>query len=370
MLAPTSAGRRRRRWSTMHLAAGYLAGVGSTPASCRTSTHAAGGRARSTRRARAADRDRCPPAAHASPRAARPARRAVRRRSAIRASSSPRCSTRWRDSTRARRQLRRLDHRRRSRRTGPASSRSATSYADRFAARRRAHGSRTCAARRPLPAPDAFAGRAPRPTTAATGRRLRRSRAALGRSKTCARFAATCTSTIALCVNVVLDRARASTWARAAPAGDGAAATPTSPDRSGPTVRRTLPEVFPDIAPGLLVGPRARSRSVSTTFNDTSRTSTTRTRGVPRDGQGRLRAARTSASTCCRSTPCRSCEAQGRRLPEPPEVHHCSRRCARSADRGAGRRLQGGGDRLPPARRLSGTGATRARSATSPTTTC
>ena len=76
---------------------------------------------------------------------------------------------------------------------------------------------------------------------------------------------------MALCVDVVLNHtAQEHAWARAALAGDPAklAFYRTFPDRTEPDAyERTLPEVFPDIAPGSFTWVPGLGRWVWTTFN-------------------------------------------------------------------------------------------------------
>jgi amylosucrase len=77
---------------------------------------------------------------------------------------------------------------------------------------------------------------------------------------------------IALCIDVVLNHtAREHAWAQAALAGDERrlAYYRTFPDRTGPDdYERTLPEVFPDIAPGNFTWVPELGRWVWTTFNE------------------------------------------------------------------------------------------------------
>ena len=78
---------------------------------------------------------------------------------------------------------------------------------------------------------------------------------------------------MALCIDVVLNHtAREHAWAQAALAGDARQARATtgrSPDRTEPDAyERTLPEVFPDIAPGNFTWVPELDRWVWTTFND------------------------------------------------------------------------------------------------------
>src|SRR5215213_2077939 len=79
-------------------------------------------------------------------------------------------------------------------------------------------------------------------------------------------------SGIALCVDVVLNHtAREHPWAAAARAGDARrlAFYLTFPDRTEPDAyERTLPEVFPDTAPGSFTWDEELGRWVWTTFND------------------------------------------------------------------------------------------------------
>ena len=106
-------------------------------------------------------------------------------------------------------------------------------------------------ARRQLPAPDAAAARpARRPTTAATRwSTTARSSRRWARSTTCARWRTSCARTGWRCASTSCSTTRRpSTRGRA-----GAPATyyRTFPDRTEPDAyERTLPEVFPDIAPG------------------------------------------------------------------------------------------------------------------------
>jgi amylosucrase len=76
---------------------------------------------------------------------------------------------------------------------------------------------------------------------------------------------------MALCIDLVLNHTAAEhTWARAAAAGDAAmlARYRTFPDRAEPDAyERTLPEVFPDNAPGSFSWSEALGRWVWTTFN-------------------------------------------------------------------------------------------------------
>ncbi len=79
-------------------------------------------------------------------------------------------------------------------------------------------------------------------------------------------------SGMALCVDVVVNHtAREHAWAQAALAGDADALAfyRTFPDRAEPDAyERTLPEVFPDLAPGNFTWVEELGRWVWTTFND------------------------------------------------------------------------------------------------------
>ena len=258
-------------------------------------------------------------------------------------------------------------------------------YADRFAGtlRRRARAAALPArARRQLPAPDAAAARAPgAQRRRLRGGRLRRRRArarhdgrpARARRRTCAPHG------MALCVDVVLNHtAREHAWARAALAGDERSSRcyRTFADRAEPDAyEATLPEVFPDIAPGSFTWvDGARALGVDDVQRLPVGPRLHEPRRLPGDGRGDARRSRRRASTCCASTPCRSCgSARARTARTSPRSTSCCRRfraVMRIAAPGGG--LQGGGDRLAArARRAtSAPGATRARSATSPTTTC
>ena len=129
-------------------------------------------------------------------------------------------------------------------------------------------------ARRQLPAPDAAAARAARrPTTAATrSSTTAPSSRRWGRWTTCARWPPTCARQgMALCVDVVLNHTAAEhPWAQAALAGDlrELAFYRTFADRSQPDAyERTLPDVFPDTAPGSFTWVEELGRWVWTTFN-------------------------------------------------------------------------------------------------------
>ena len=214
------------------------------------------------------------------------------------------------------------------------------------------------------------------------GRRLRRGRAgARARWTTCARWRARCTTRR----HGALRRRRRSTTPRASTRGRGPRAPATrrsspstarSPTARSPTpTRRTLPEVFPDTAPGsftcvagarplgvddvqrLPVGPRLRQP-----------------RGVRRDGRARCSTSPRPGVDVLRLDAVPFLWKRiGTDCQNQPEVHQllqAFRAVLRIA--APARRVQGGGDRRPRASSCatSGRAATRARSATSPTTTC
>ena len=233
-----------------------------------------------------------------------------------------------------------------------------------------------------LPAPDAAAARrGRRPTTAATRwSTTARSSRRWGRWTTCARWPTDLRAAgMALCVDLVLNHT-----ARRAPVGAGGAGgrrrrspstarsrtarSPTPTSARCPTSSRTP-------RPGsFTLGRRSSSAGSGRRSTPTSGTSTTRTPTSSWRWPRRCSGWPTSASTCCASTPRRSCgSGSGTNCQNQPEVHELLQ-AFRAAMRIAapGGRVQGRGDRraarpraLP--RRRAGT---RARSATSPTTTC
>ena len=183
---------------------------------------------------------------------------------------------------------------------------------------------------------------------------------------------------MALCVDVVLNHtAREHAWARAALAGDEAklAYYRAFPDRTEPDeYERTLPDVFPDIAPGSFSWVPELERWVWTTFNeyqwDLDYTNPEVFRAMSEVvldlGQRRRR----RAATGRRAVPV---EAQGHRLPEPARGAPAAAGAARRRpDRrpGASASRPRRSSRRPSSSPTSGPVATRARSATSPTTTC
>ncbi len=137
---------------------------------------------------------------------------------------------------------------------------------------------------------------------------------------------------MALCIDLVLNHtAREHPWARRATATRERASTARSADRAEPDAyERTLPEVFPDIAPGNFTWSERLDRWVWTTFNayqwDLDYTNPD---GVRRDGRGDARAGggrRRRAAPGRRAVPV---EAAGHQLPEPARGPRCS--CRRSA---------------------------------------
>ena len=213
-------------------------------------------------------------------RAARPARRPVRRGPAVRGRSSRRCSTRWRRRrASAAPDLRRLDHEReitpdwlhREQAVGYVC------YADRFGGTLQGVRERLpylrelgvtylhlmpLLAARPEPNDGGYA-------VADYGR----VEPALGTMDDLRALAADLRAHgMALCVDVVLNHtAREHAWAQAALAGDAGklAYYRTFPDRGEPDeYERTLPEVFPDIAPGNFSWVPELGRWVWTTFNE------------------------------------------------------------------------------------------------------
>ena len=166
-------------------------------------------------------------------------------------------------------------------------------------------------------------------------------------------------SGIALCVDVVLNHtAREHPWARRRAAGDARrlAFYRTFPDRTEPDAyERTLPEVFPDTAPGNFTWDQELERWVWTTFNayqwDLDHANPEVFVAMARPCSASPR----SASTSCASTPCRSCgSASAPNCQNQPEVHDLLQAYrAAVADRRARGGVQGGGDRRAPrSRRL------------------
>ena len=177
---------------------------------------------------------------------------------------------------------------------------------------------------------------------------------------------------MALCVDLVLNHtAREHAWARDTPAYYR-----TFPDRSEPDAyERTLPEVFPDTAPGSFSWVPELGRWVWTTFNELPvGPRLHEPRRVRRDGaRSMLDLANVGVDVLRLDAVPFLWKRLGTDCQNQPEVHELLQALrAVAADRRARRRLQGRGDRL--ARRNSsptwGPAGTRARSATSPTTTC
>jgi hypothetical protein len=181
---------------------------------------------------------------------------------------------------------------------------------------------------------------------------------------------------VALCVDVVLNHtAREHPWAEAAMAGDPArlAFYRTFPDRTEPDrYEATLPEVFPDTAPATSPGSRNSGAGCGRRSTPTSGTWTTRTPRSsarwPRSCSGWPR----RASTSCGSTRCRSCgSAWGRAARTSRRSTSSCRPSARSC--GSPRPPSRSRPRRSSPRTTSSPtwarAATRARSATWPTTT-
>ena len=226
----------------------------------------------------------------------------------------------------------------RSRRTGSsASRRSATStYVDRFAGTLRGRpraAALPARARRHLPAPDAAAARAAgAQRRRLRGGRLRRGRAVAGHAGRPARAG----GRPARGGHGAVRRPRAQPHRGASTRGR--AAHPgrfyrTFPDRDASPTRyeRTLPEVFPDTAPGQL---HVGRRSSALGLDDVQRLPVGprlhepgRVRG---HGRGDARPRARSASTCCGSTPRRSCgSGSGPTARTSPRSTSCCRRSAR-----------------------------------------
>ena len=97
----------------------------------------------------------------------------------------------------------------------------------------------------------------------------------------------------------------------------------TFPDRSEPDeYERTLPDVFPDIAPGSFTWSASSSAGSGRRSTTTSGTSTTRTPRSSSRWPRRCSGSPRRASTCCGWTPSRSCgSALGTNSQNQPEVH-------------------------------------------------
>ena len=174
---------------------------------------------------------------------------------------------------------------------------------------------------------------------------------------------------MALCVDLVLNHTAAE---HAVDARD-----PTSyrtfPDRTEPDAyERTLPEVFPDTAPGSFT--QVGDRWVWTTFNayqwDLDYTNPDVFVAM---AEAMLGARRRSASTSCAWTPRRSCgSGSARTARTSPRSTSCcrpsGRRCGSPRPRSPSRPRRS--SRPPTSSPTWARASTRARSATSPTTTC
>ena len=178
-------------------------------------------------------------------------------------------------------------------------------------------------------------------------RRLRRGRARRsGRSTTCARWRPTCaTAGMALCVDLVLNHTAAEHAVdRATPTSTARSRTGREPD----AYERTLPDVFPDTAPGLVHVVRASSGAGSgRRSTPTSGTSTTRTRTCswrwPRRCSALAAGRRRRPAPGRRAVPV---EAARHELPEPARGPRAAAGLpGGAADRRARGRLQGRGDR-------------------------
>ena len=182
---------------------------------------------------------------------------------------------------------------------------------------------------------------------------------------------------MALCIDVVLNHtAREHPWAQAALAGDARALAfyRTFADRAEPDAYElTLPEVFPATAPGSFTWEPALERWVWTTFNayqwdlDYSNPEVFRAMAEAMLGPGRRRGRRPAPGR--RPLPV---EAQGHEQPEPARGPRAAaglpgRRCASRRPRSPSRPRRSSPRATSWA--TSAPGATRARSATSPTTT-
>ena len=182
---------------------------------------------------------------------------------------------------------------------------------------------------------------------------------------------------MALCIDVVLNHtAREHPWAQAAIAGDERmrAFYRTFPDRTEPDAyERTLPEVFPDIAPGNFTWVPELDRWVWTTFNAYQwDLDYTNPEVFVAMAEVVLALAAAGVDVLRLDAVPFMWKRARDELPEPARGPRPAAGAARrDADRGAGRRVQGRGDRVAgrPRRAISARGGTRARSATSPTTT-
>ena len=231
-----------------------------------------------------------------------------------------------------------------------------------------------------LPAPDAAAARAARAQRRRVcGGRLRGGRARARHDRGPRRPRADLrASGMALCIDVVLNHtAREHGWARAAMAGDAdkLAYYRTFADRAAPDAyERTLPEVFPATAPGNFTWEPALGRWVWTTFNPYQWDLDYANPAVfVAMAEAMLRLANAGVDVLRLDAVPFLWKREGTDLPEPARGPRAAAGVpGRHADRRARRGVQGRGDRLAArARRVPRAQAgTRARSATSPTTTC
>ena len=274
----------------------------------------------------------------------------------------------------------------RSRRTGcTASTRSATSPTSTASPGRCtacASGCPTCASSASTTCTSCrCCGRGRRPTTAATrSPTTAPSSPRWARWTTCARSPRTCTRTAWRCASTssLNHTAREHAWAQAALAGDEhkLAFYRTFPDRTKPDAyEATLPEVFPDIAPGNFTWVPELGRWVWTTFNDLQwDLDYTNPEVFARDGRGRCSSLAAVGVDVLRLDAVPFLwKRQGTDCQNQPEVHQLLQAFrAAAADRGAGA-WPSRPRRSSPRASSSPTwasAATRARSATSPTTTC
>ena len=248
-------------------------------------------------------------------------------------------------------------------------------------ARRRARAAAVPArARRQLPAPDAAAGRAARsPTTAATrSPTTARSSRRWARWTTCARSPATCTRTGWRCASTSSSTTRRASTRGRGGAGRRRAQARLLPHVPGPHRARRLRAHAARGLPRhrarqLLLGARARPLGVDDVQRLPVGPRLHEPRGVPRDGGGRPRARRTSGVDVLRLDAVPFLwKRKGTDCQNQPEVHELLQALRAVPDRGAAVAFKaeaivsaGAARHLPRDR-----AATRARSATSPTTTC
>ena len=158
---------------------------------------------------------------------------------------------------------------------------------------------------------------------------------------------------MALCIDVVLNHtAREHPWAQAAIAGDERmlAFYRTFADRTEPDAyERTLPEVFPDIAPGNFTWVPELDRWVWTTFNDYQwDLDYTNPEVFVAMAEVVLRLAAAGVDVLRLDAVPFMWKRVGTNSPEPARGPRAAAGAARrDPDRDAGRRVQGRGDRLP-----------------------